>query len=114
MTLPDEGARRRILQKHLHGIPAELSSCDAARVLSVTEGFTGADLKRLVEDAKGLYAFNRSTGAGARAATEYFVEAANGVRENKRRYEQAELAARARPRAASPAYYYAAPGTEDD
>jgi hypothetical protein len=41
-------------------------------------------------------------------ATEYFVEAATAVRENKQRYEQAEIAANAKPRimARDMSYYY--------
>src|SRR5215471_5228244 len=78
MKLPDGEARKRILQKHLKGIPVELSNCDLPRVISVTEGFTGADVKRLVEDAKGLYAFARASGAEVNNATEYYIEAAHG------------------------------------
>jgi len=116
MKLPDTEARRQILQSHLGAVPvpAELSSVDTDRVLSATEGFTGADMKRLVEDAKGLYAFGRATGAGPREATEYFLEAANGVRENKQRYEQAERAAQTRPRGAPSRYFYAPPAVEDE
>ena len=98
MKLPDADARKRILERRLCEVTAELSNCDLARVISATEGFTGADLKRLVEDAKGLYAFGRATGAEVRNATEYFLEAARAVRENKERYAQAETAAQKRPR----------------
>jgi SpoVK/Ycf46/Vps4 family AAA+-type ATPase len=99
MKLPNPEARRQILEKHLQGVPLELSSCDLDAVLAATDGFTGADLKSLVGDAKGLYAFSRASGLELRPSTEYFLESATGVRENKQRYEQAEKAARARPRA---------------
>jgi len=100
MRLPDSEARTRILENHLRGITTQLSNCDLARVISASEGFTGADIKRLVEDAKGLYAFGRATRAQLRDATEYFLEATNGVRENKQRYAQAEIAAQNRPQRA--------------
>jgi len=114
MKLPDAEARKRILENHLRGITAELSNCDLARVISATEGFTGADIKRLVEDAKGLYAFGRASGAEVRNGTEYFLEAATGVRENKQRYAQAELAAQSRPRTGRTPYFYGMPQPDDD
>jgi len=104
MKLPDEDARRRILEKHMHGLPAELAGCDALRVLAATEGFTGADMKRLAEDAKGFFAFDRASKAPLREATEYYLEAAAGVRENKARYERAEAAVHARPRVPAGGY----------
>jgi len=98
MKLPDSDARKRILESQLRGITAELSNCDVTSVISATENFTGADIKRLVEDAKGLYAFGRASQAQVRNSTEYFLQAASGVRENKQHYAQAELAAQRRPR----------------
>jgi hypothetical protein len=82
----------------MQGLPAELAGCDTSRVIAATEGFTGADMKRLAEDAKGFFAFDRASKAPPRKATEYYLEAAAGVRENKARYEQAEAAAHARLR----------------
>jgi len=114
MKLPDSDARERILANHLRGITAELSNCDISRVISATEGFTGADIKRLVEDAKGLYAFGRAAKAEVRNATEYFLEAADGVRENKQRYAQAESAAQRRPRPNGIPHFYGMPQPEDD
>jgi len=114
MKLPDGEARKRILENHLRGIPDELSNCDLTRVISASEGFTGADIKRLIEDAKGLYAFGTASQAEMRNATEYFLEAVNGVRENKQRYGQAELAAQSRPRRSRMPYFYGMPQPEDD
>jgi transitional endoplasmic reticulum ATPase len=98
MRLPDAEARKRILEKYLSGLPAEVSGCDVATVIDATEGFTGADVKRLVEDAKSLYAFARAQKTPRSEATQYFIEAAAAVRENKQRYEQAELAAQLKPK----------------
>ena len=113
MKLPDQDARKRILEAHLRGVPSELSNCDRARVVQAAEGFTGADMKRLVEDAKGLYAFGRATGAQPQNATEYFLEAADAVRENKQHYTQAQQAAQHRPRSRGTDYYYQ-PSPDDE
>ncbi len=102
MKLPDAAARDRILQKHLANLPEPLSVINRTRIMEVTDGFTGADVKRLVEDAKSLYAFDRANQNDPRSGTEYFEEAAAGVRENKQRYETAEQAARSRPKGISP------------
>src|SRR5215472_15603321 len=115
MKLPDMEARRRILQIHMKGLPSGLSSsCDSARILATTDGFTGADLKRLVEDAKGLFAFDHFQKAEQKEATHYFIEAANGVRENKRRFEEAQATARAKPRSPYGDHFYSQPPAEED
>jgi transitional endoplasmic reticulum ATPase len=115
MKVPDNAARERILKRHMNGLPAAIASCDIASVLQATEGFTGADMKRLVEDTKGLYAFTRAQNASPQGATEYFIEAASGVRENRQRYEQAEVAANAKPRVGGrdTAYFYPRPTSEE-
>lgn len=112
MRLPGREARGRILESQLRNLPPQLSGCDREHVLEASDGFTGADMKRLVEDAKGLYAFDRATGAAIRGATEYFLEAAAKVAENKRQYQQAEAAAQMRarfPGQGSGGYYYELP-----
>jgi hypothetical protein len=96
-----------------NGIPSELADCDTAQVLAATDGFTGADVKRLVQDAKGFYAFDRAMKNQLRSGTVYLIEAAEAVRENKQRYERAQLAAQARPQTSANSYYYPPP-TEDD
>jgi AAA+ superfamily predicted ATPase len=89
--LPDEAGRKAILLTA--SLLEPLRSADMAAVASATEGFTGADLKRLSEDAKLLYAYDKARGTQIRAATEYFVAATETVRKNKERYAQAEAAA---------------------
>lgn len=113
MKLPDREARKRILQTHMAGIPSELADCDTAQVLAATDGFTGADVKRLVEDAKGFYAFDRAMKNELRSGMAYFIESAAAVLENKQRYERAQSAAQARPQTSANSYYYPPP-TEDD
>ncbi len=98
MKLPDTTARRSILERHLAGLQGVFADVDFQYLLGATENFTGADLKRVVEDAKGLYAFARARGEAAGSSNQYLVDAIQGVAVNKSRYAQAEAAARARPR----------------
>lgn len=104
MKLPDAAARTAILARHVAALPADAKP-DLARVVEAADGFTGADLKRTVEDAKGLCAFDLAQGKPAGDWTEYLLETVETVRANKALYEQAEVAARSRPRSAHPAYY---------
>jgi ATP-dependent 26S proteasome regulatory subunit len=90
MRLPDEAARAVILGRLLAGLPATVGPVDQARLARETESFTGADLKRLVEDGKALLAYDRARGLPVRPATEYFVEAVQTVRANKEAYAEAE------------------------
>ena len=113
MKPPDAAARRNILERHTAALPAELQSADLARILELTDAFTGADVKRLVEDAKGLYGFDRARQRALRTATEYFTEAAGSVRENKLRYQAAEDAARAQPKNGGSNNYYYPPPSDD-
>jgi transitional endoplasmic reticulum ATPase len=94
MRLPDEKARAAILSMHLSQLPAPLAQVDSPQLVSATEGFTGADLKRLVEDGKTLYAYDRANGRPLRLPTEYFLAAVETVRANKERYAVAEAQAR--------------------
>ncbi|HEV8041934.1 MAG TPA: AAA family ATPase [Bryobacteraceae bacterium] len=95
MRLPDRSARLAILQRHLNGLQQLFPGLDHAALVEATEGFTGADLKRVVEDAKGLYAYARVAGDGDRGSSDYLMEAVKGVAANKARYAQAEAASRA-------------------
>ena len=66
MQLPDETARERILRNHI-GESSTFSGLDVRRWSRVSEGFTGADLKRLIEDGKNLLAYDRACGNVRRA-----------------------------------------------
>jgi len=104
MVLPDESARSAILARQSAGLPPDLRGVDLPQVVAVTQDFTGADLKRLVEDARTLYAYDRARGEPLRDATGYFVTAVEQVRTNKEHYARADSAARAqRPR--RPGYF---------
>jgi len=69
MKIPDASARVRILEKHTANLPTELQSLDRLKIVELTDGFTGADVKRLVEDAKGFYAFDQVRKTSQRPAT---------------------------------------------
>lgn len=93
MKLPDGEARKLILQERVAALPQSLQTVDHEQVLAATEGFTGADLKRLVDDAKGLYAYDRAQQQQPRNFTFYLLEAVKGIQENKARFLQAEAGA---------------------
>ena len=60
MKLPNVEARTQILTRHIGELPPELRKVDVAALIPATEGFTGADLKRLVDDGKTLYAYDKA------------------------------------------------------
>ncbi|MCA9073022.1 MAG: ATP-binding protein, partial [Planctomycetaceae bacterium] len=95
MRLPDESARSAILQQHIETAPAPLNGAEISQIVQATDGFTGADLKRTLEDGKALYAFDRVAGVEIKPATEYYVAAAETVGANKDKYMEAEARANA-------------------
>jgi SpoVK/Ycf46/Vps4 family AAA+-type ATPase len=95
MRLPDHEARAGILAQHLAAVPQPLCSAATARLVESTDGFTGADLKRTVEDGKALYAFDLVAQRGLKPPTDYFLAAVEAVRASKERYAQAEARANA-------------------
>jgi ATP-dependent 26S proteasome regulatory subunit len=98
MKLPDIEARTMILTQRIAELPDELRTVDMEALKSATEGFTGADLKRMVEDGKAIYAYDKSKGIEHKAPTEYFLNAVDGVRENKQRFAEAETQAALKPK----------------
>jgi hypothetical protein len=78
-------------RRHPAILPEAIGEVDEARL---ADSSTGADLERLVEDGKALYAYDRSRGLPLRPATGYFSEAVQAVRENKKSSEAAEGRAR--------------------
>jgi ATP-dependent 26S proteasome regulatory subunit len=94
--LPDATARTAILQQHASDLPASFGVPDLESIAGATEGLTGADIKRLSEDARILFAFDRSYKRPLRHPTDYFQSAIETVRANKEKYAQAEASARQR------------------
>jgi len=66
-----------------------------ARIAAASEGMTGADLKRLIEDGKVLFAFDKARGKPLRTTTEYVLAAIGPVLANRERYAAAEARMRA-------------------
>jgi transitional endoplasmic reticulum ATPase len=104
MGLPGEAARGRILGQQLAALPAALTRPDVGRLVEATDGFTGADLKRLVEDGKNLLAYDRARGLPGPPAPQYLSRAVDTVRANKERYAEAEKRARVQ-RPQRPVYF---------
>ncbi len=118
MRLPDEAARAAIVEQHLVVAPLPLNDADVAQIASTTDGFTGADLKRTVEDGKALYAFARVNGTDHKSVTDYYLAAAEAVRTSKQKYDEAITRANA-ARPSRPAWFnpysdYAPYDSEDD
>lgn len=89
MRLPNESSRLTILAELCRKQPGVFQALNLAELAVATEGFTGADLKRVVEDGKALYAYDRVTQSALRPITEYFLRAATEVRSNAERYAKA-------------------------
>jgi ATP-dependent 26S proteasome regulatory subunit len=98
MKLPDPHARADILANLLANLPDELRGIDVPQLVSATDGFTGADLKRMVEDGKAIYAYDKAHEAELKPTTEYFSQAIDAVKENKERYAAAEAQALMQPK----------------
>ena len=94
MSLPDDSARMAILRRLIATLPGVLRDLDVERLTAATAGFTGADLKRLIDDGKALYAFDRATQQPLKPLSEYFLAAIDNVRANKQKYAEAEARAR--------------------
>jgi ATP-dependent 26S proteasome regulatory subunit len=98
MKLPDPQARAEILTNLMANLPDELRGLDVQRLIAATEGFTGADLKRMVEDGKAIFAYDKAREAELRPITEYFTQAIEAVKQNKEHYAAAEAQALMQPK----------------
>ncbi len=107
MSLPNEEARDAILREHLKRLPASVGQVDVPPLVVATDGFTGADLKRLVEDGKGLFAYDKARGLPLRPPTDYFLAAVEAVRSNREKYAAADARAR-QQRPTRPSFFDAA------
>jgi transitional endoplasmic reticulum ATPase len=83
--LPDEEARHSILSERLSKLPEPFVSADVRLIARHSRSLTGADLKSVVEDGKLLFAHDRSEGR-ERPIEDYFMEAIETVRDNRRKY----------------------------
>jgi ATP-dependent 26S proteasome regulatory subunit len=102
--LPDGAARAAILADLGKELPPAFSGFEPAGLAEATEGLSGADLRRVVEDGKLLYAYARASQRAGRPLMDYFLEAVAKVRNNKEKYAEAEARARTR-RPQRPPYF---------
>lgn len=84
--LPDETARAAIIRARLVDLPEPIGSADIPTVARASRGFTGADLKAVVEDAKLLFAFDKDQHKCVRPVEDYFLQAIGKIRANRRQY----------------------------
>jgi ATP-dependent 26S proteasome regulatory subunit len=91
--LPDATARAQILQDRCTELPAQIGVVDVERLAGLTDGMSGADLGRMVEDGKLLYAYDLARELPTKPITEYMLVAMETVQANKERYARAEARA---------------------
>lgn len=90
MRLPDADARAAILAERLAPLPHPIGAADVVTLASASHGLTGADLKAVVEDGKLLFAHDKIRGEPLRPAQEYYLEAIETVRTNRRNYRRSK------------------------
>lgn len=98
MKRPCRDARLEILRARIASLPVASWPRQLELVTEATEGFTGADLERLVEDAKALMLEAEVRKATRDDTTELFLEAAREVKRNVEVIEQSAQAAEQRSR----------------
>ncbi|MCA8910960.1 MAG: ATP-binding protein [Planctomycetes bacterium] len=89
LALPNPDARRKIIERDIENLPEALRPSGLPALVDATEGFTGADLRRVTEDVRHACAMDRAMGKEDRGADEYFQSAIESVRSNRARYEEA-------------------------
>jgi len=94
--LPDRDARTHILNDHANKLPKEIRPTNLDSLADVTDGLTGADLRRLIEDGKILIAYDKARKIQLADINSYFVKAVDGIRKNKEIYADAENKSRAK------------------
>jgi ATP-dependent 26S proteasome regulatory subunit len=84
--LPDADARATIFRESLESLPVPMCEVDCSLLATASHGLTGADLRSVVEDGKLLFAYDKTNRKPLRPIEEYFLEAIETVRENRRNY----------------------------
>jgi len=101
MPLPDAAARRQIIDFWAAKLPEVMKAIDADALVKHTDGFTGADLRRLFQDARNLYAYDVANGKQPGTPTSYLLKSVDMVTDNKKRRSEAE----SRAKSSTPLYY---------
>jgi ATP-dependent 26S proteasome regulatory subunit len=98
----------------MRDVPPPFPEANLEKLADETNDMTGADVKRVIEDGKVLLAFDRSRKVPLKPVTDYFVSAVATVRENKKRYAEAEARIRSRPHVPENPYGYVPDYSGDD
>jgi ATP-dependent 26S proteasome regulatory subunit len=98
MKLPNAQARNEIISELLKNVPEEVRHVDVPTLVTAAEGFTGADLKAMIEDGKAIYAYDTAQNAKLQPTTEYFMRAIEAVKQNKQHYAAAQNQALLQPK----------------
>lgn len=83
MKLPDAQARSGIIESYVERLPIKTPKFDTLALGQQTEGFTPADLRRLVADATGHLALDRHLGDEVKPLESYLNLAAAALRDQK-------------------------------
>jgi transitional endoplasmic reticulum ATPase len=83
MKLPDAKGRADIIQGYVDRLPLDTPRIDVDLLGEQTEGFTPADLRRLVSDATGHLALDRHLGDPVQTLETYLKRAASALRDQK-------------------------------
>ncbi len=116
-SLPDVKARLEILSDHASKLPPQLRGVDVDHLAAQTDGLTGADLRRLIQDGKILYAYDLSRNRPTENIVNYFEQAIETIRSNKEKYLEAEAKSRTKNMTADPFAFlrqYQGPDSEED
>ncbi len=81
--LPGPETRLEILRTLLEAVGPAFAEYDASHLADETDGFTAADIKRLIGDMKALYARDLVRDQPRRPTQTYLELAATGIRRNK-------------------------------
>lgn len=89
MRLPNVEARADIIRERLLETPAHLATLDVALLAEMTDGMTGADLRRIVADAVNLYGYDIAREKPQRTAAQYFERAVELLKKHRGQLESA-------------------------
>lgn len=90
LTLPNEKARGEILQYWIDKLANPLREIDAGLLSRHTEQFSAADLRRITEDVKNLYAYDKVHQNPIAPIGDYFLGAIKTIREDQKKKAKAE------------------------
>ncbi len=89
MNLPDEAARAAIIRSYVDALPLSLSEEEINRLAEKTDKLTGADLRRVVTDAKNLYGYDIAQEKKPESFFFYFDEAIEQLFKHREQLEKA-------------------------